>query len=99
MSSIINIFDKKTGKYIEIPTLRGPIGQTGISITDIKFDHSEGYVDYYKIYLSDGNFREFAGDTAGFTGAELANVLNEAAIIAAREKNEAITKKQLKLKQ
>ncbi len=40
----------------------------------------------------DVNFREFAGDTAGFTGAELANVLNEAAIIAAREKHEAITK-------
>ena len=59
MSSVINIFDTKTGKYIEIPTLRGPIGQTGVSITDIKLDHSEGYVDYYKIYLSDGNFKEF----------------------------------------
>ena len=37
------------------------------------------------------NFKDIAGDTAGFTGAELANVLNEAAIIATREKHEAIT--------
>ena len=45
-----------------------------------------------KKMANDVNFREFAGDTAGFTGAELANVLNEAAIIATREKHEAITK-------
>ena len=37
------------------------------------------------------NFRSLAGDTAGFTGAELANVLNESAIIATREGHEAIT--------
>ena len=36
------------------------------------------------------NFKDLAGDTAGFTGAELANVLNEAAIIATRENKEAI---------
>ena len=45
-----------------------------------------------KKLADDVDFREFAGDTAGFTGAELANVLNESAIIAAREKHEAITK-------
>ena len=59
MSSVINVFNKETGKYVEIPALRGPIGPTGISITDIAFDHSEGQVDYYKIYLSDGSFKEF----------------------------------------
>lgn len=37
------------------------------------------------------DFRSLAGDTAGFTGAELANVLNESAIIATREGHEAIT--------
>lgn len=37
------------------------------------------------------NFRSLAGDTAGFTGAELANVLNESAIIATREGHEAVT--------
>ena len=35
--------------------------------------------------------KEIAGDTAGFTGAELANVLNEAAIIATRENHKEIT--------
>ncbi len=38
---------------------------------------------------------DIAGDTAGFTGAELANVLNESAIIATRHKHDAITKKDL----
>ncbi len=37
------------------------------------------------------DFRSLAGDTAGFTGAELANVLNESAIIATREGHKAIT--------
>ena len=37
------------------------------------------------------DFKEIAGDTAGFTGAELANVLNEAAIIATRNKHKQIT--------
>ena len=45
-----------------------------------------------KKIASDVNFKEIAGDTSGFTGAELANILNEAAIIATREKHEAITK-------
>ncbi len=38
------------------------------------------------------DFKEIAGDTAGFTGAELANVLNEAAIIATRKKHKAVEK-------
>ena len=37
------------------------------------------------------DLKDIAGDTAGFTGAELANILNEAAIIATIEKHEAIT--------
>ena len=37
------------------------------------------------------NLTEIATDTAGFTGAELANVLNEAAIIATIKKQEEIT--------
>ncbi len=40
----------------------------------------------------DVDLKEIAGDTAGFTGAELANVLNEAAIIATRENHDAITR-------
>ena len=35
--------------------------------------------------------KEIAEDTAGFTGAELANILNEAAIIATRNKHTEIT--------
>ena len=44
-----------------------------------------------KKLAEDVNLKDIAGDTAGFTGAELANVLNEAAIIATREKHKAIT--------
>lgn len=36
------------------------------------------------------NLESIAEDTAGFTGAELANILNEAAIIATKNKHEAI---------
>lgn len=38
----------------------------------------------------DINFKELAGDTAGFTGADLANILNEAAIHATRNKRDEI---------
>ena len=48
-----------------------------------------------KKFASDINMTEIAGDTAGFTGAELANVLNEAAIIATRHKHDVITKSDL----
>ena len=40
---------------------------------------------------SEIDLAEIATDTAGFTGAELANVLNEAAIIATIKKNKEIT--------
>ena len=38
----------------------------------------------------DVDFKSIAGDTAGFTGAELENILNEAAIIATNKKHKAI---------
>ena len=44
-----------------------------------------------KKFASDVDFKSIAGDTAGSTGAELANVLNESAIIATRNKHDAIT--------
>ena len=44
-----------------------------------------------KKLAEDVNLKEIAGDTAGFTGAELANVLNESAIIATRENHKEIT--------
>ena len=44
-----------------------------------------------KKFASDVDFKSIAGDTAGFTGAELANVLNEAAILATRNKHDEIT--------
>lgn len=43
-----------------------------------------------KKFADDVDFKSIAGDTAGFTGAELANVLNEAAIIATREGHKVI---------
>ena len=44
-----------------------------------------------KKFADDVNLKDIAGDTAGFTGAELANILNEAAIIATIKKHDAIT--------
>ena len=45
-----------------------------------------------KRLADDVNLKEIAGDTAGFTGAELANVLNEAAIIATKDGHDKIEK-------
>ena len=44
-----------------------------------------------KKFAQDVDLKTIAGDTAGFTGAELANVLNEAAIIATRNKHKEIS--------
>ena len=41
------------------------------------------------------DFKDLAGDTAGFTGAELANILNEAAIVATRNKHKEILQEDL----
>ena len=67
--------------------------QITIALPDMK-----GREEILKIHAKDKKFadnvsmKDIAGDTAGFTGAELANILNEAAIIATIKKHEAITK-------
>ena len=43
-----------------------------------------------KKFAEDVTFKSIAEDTAGFTGAELANILNEAAIIATKNNHEVI---------
>ena len=48
-----------------------------------------------KKLADDVNLKTIAGDTAGFTGAELENILNEAAIIATINKEKAITNKDI----
>ena len=48
-----------------------------------------------KKLAADVDLKNIASDTAGFTGAELANILNEAAIIATVNKHEAITNKDI----
>ena len=48
-----------------------------------------------KKFADDLNIKSIAEDTAGFTGAELANVLNEAAIIATINKHKVIEKQDL----
>ena len=49
--------------------------------------HSKG-----KKIDGDIDFKDIAEDTAGFTGAELANILNEAAIIATTNKHKSINR-------
>ena len=57
-----------------------------------------GREDILKLYAKDKrladniDLKEIAGDTAGFTGAELFNLLNEAAIIATRNNHREIEK-------
>ena len=46
-----------------------------------------------KKFAGDVNLRSIAEDTAGFTGAELANILNEAAILGTIRQRESITNK------
>ena len=48
-----------------------------------------------KKFAQDVNLKSIAEDTAGFTGADLANILNEAAIIATINEHEAITNKDI----
>ena len=48
-----------------------------------------------KKFAGDVNLGSIAEDTAGFTGAELANILNEAAIIATIRERESITNKDI----
>ena len=65
--------------------------QITIPVPDLK-----GRLDILKIHAEDKkisddvNLESIAEDTAGFTGAELANILNEAAIIATINKHEEI---------
>ena len=44
-----------------------------------------------KKFAEDISLKDIAEDTSGFTGAELANILNEAAIIATKKEHTAIT--------
>ena len=48
-----------------------------------------------KKFATDVNLRSIAEDTAGFTGAELSNILNEAAILATIRERESITNKDI----
>ena len=48
-----------------------------------------------KKLAGDVNLKDIAGDTAGFTGAELSNILNEAAIIATVNRHDEITRQDL----
>src|SRR5699024_183683 len=56
----------------------------------------KGRLEILKIHSKDKrisddvNLESIAEDTAGFTGAELANILNEAAILATKNKHEGI---------
>ena len=52
--------------------------------------HSKG-----KKLAEDVSLKDIAGDTAGFTGAELANIINEAAIVATINKHKEITQKDI----
>ena len=67
---------------IGLPDLNGREAILNIHAKDKKIDESV-------------NLRSIAEDTAGFTGAELANILNESAIIATIKRHKAITNKDI----
>ncbi len=69
-------FDRQV--YVGAPDMKGR--------EDILKVHSKG-----KPFADDVNFGSIAKSTAGFTGADLENLLNEAALLAARRNHEKIT--------
>ena len=73
-------FDRRI--TIALPDMRGR--------EEILKIHAKG-----KLFADDVDLKSIAEDTAGFTGAELANILNEAAIIATINKHEAINNKDI----
>ena len=73
-------FDRRI--TIALPDLRGREAILNIHAKEKKF-------------AEDVNLKSIAEDTAGFTGADLANILNEAAIIATMNEHEAITNKDI----
>lgn len=64
----------------------------------VNYPDMKGREDILKVHKGskpigpDVDFHEIAKDTQGFTGADLANLLNEAAILAARSNRKAIIK-------
>ena len=91
--SIIVIAATNRPEMLDEASLRpGRFDRTiNIALPDIK-----GREEILKIHSKnkkindDVDFKSIAGDTAGFTGAELENILNEAAIIATNKKHKAI---------
>lgn len=73
-------FDRRI--TIGLPDMRGREAILNIHAKGKKFD-------------DDVNLKSIAEDTAGFTGADLANILNEAAIIATINEHKAITNKDI----
>ncbi|MBR2744160.1 MAG: ATP-dependent zinc metalloprotease FtsH [Clostridia bacterium] len=73
-------FDRQIN--IALPDLNGREAILKIHAKDKKLDENV-------------NLRSIAEDTAGYTGAELANILNEAAIIATIRSHNAITRKDI----
>ncbi len=77
----------RPGRFDRRVTLDSPDLRSRIAILDV---HSEG-----KPFEKDVEMKEIAGKTPGFSGADLANLLNEAAILAARNDRKKITQKDL----
>jgi cell division protease FtsH len=100
----IDGFDPSTGVILLAATNRPEIldpallraGRFDRQVLVDRPDH-KGRVDILKVHVSKValaagvNLDEVAGMTTGFTGADLANLVNEAAIIATRRKAEAIS--------
>ena len=76
-------FDRQI--YVELPDLEERKAIFGVHMKNLKLNNdkeSEGYVD-----------REFlAKQTPGFSGADIANVCNEAALVAARKEKKQVEK-------
>ncbi len=77
----------RPGRFDRRVTLDAPDLKSRIAILDV---HSEG-----KPFEKTVDMKEIAGKTPGFSGADLANLLNEAAILAARNDRKKISQKDL----
>ena len=79
----------RPGRFDRRVTLDAPDLKSRLAILGV---HSEG-----KPFEKTVEMQEIAGKTPGFTGADLANLVNEAAILAARNDRKKITQQDLNL--
>jgi len=77
-------FDRSV--YVNLPDYRGRLAIIKVHVKNVKISN-------------DVDLKELATRTAGLAGADIANIVNEAALFAARKRREAVTQEDLRYAQ